>query len=34
LIESKTRDRNHVAPQWKSALNSFTLFFEDRITIQ
>jgi putative transposase len=34
LIEPKTRDRNHVAPHWKSALNAFTLYFEDRLTIQ
>ncbi|GAB3977048.1 hypothetical protein GCM10029978_065630 [Actinoallomurus acanthiterrae] len=34
LIEPKTRDRNHVAPHWKTALNAFALYFEDRLTIQ
>jgi putative transposase len=34
LIEPKTRNRDHVAPHWKSALNAFCLYFEDRLTIQ
>jgi putative transposase len=34
LIEPKTRDRNHVAAHWKTALNAFSLYFEDRLTIQ
>lgn len=34
LIEPKTCDRNHVAPHWKAALNAFSLYFEDRLTIQ
>jgi transposase-like protein len=33
LIEPKTRDRNHVPRHWKSALNAFCLYFEDRLTI-
>lgn len=32
LIEPKARDINHVAAHWKSALNAFALFFEDRIS--
>ncbi|WP_420802739.1 IS256 family transposase [Streptomyces adustus] len=34
LIEPKARDINHVAAHWKSALNAFALFFEDRISIR
>lgn len=34
LIEPKARDVNHVAAHWKSALNAFALFFEDRISAQ
>jgi putative transposase len=34
LIEPKARDINHVAAHWKSALNAFALFFEDRISAQ
>lgn len=33
LIEPTTRDLNRVAPHWKSALNAFALFFEDRINV-
>ncbi len=34
LIEPKARDINQVAAHWKSALNAFALFFEDRISAQ
>lgn len=34
LIEPKARDINHAAAHWKSALNAFALFFEDRIIAQ
>ncbi|MEU4173410.1 transposase [Streptomyces sp. NPDC026665] len=30
----KTRDANHVAAHWKEAPNQFSLFFEDRLSIQ
>ena len=33
-INPKTRDANHVAAHWKEALNQFSLFFEDRLSIQ
>ncbi|MFE6848774.1 transposase [Streptomyces sp. NPDC057686] len=33
-INPKARDKNHVAPHWKEALNQFSLFFEDRLSIQ
>ncbi|MFI6006945.1 hypothetical protein ACIA98_42595 [Streptomyces sp. NPDC051366] len=33
-INPKARDANHVAPYWKEALNQFSLFFEDRLSIQ
>ena len=32
LIEPKTRDRNDVASHWKTTLNAFSLYFEDRLT--
>lgn len=31
LITPKARDINHVAAHWKTALNQFSLFFEDRL---
>ncbi|MFD7446879.1 hypothetical protein [Streptomyces sp. NPDC059909] len=31
LITRKARDINHVAAHWKTALNQFSLFFEDRL---
>ncbi|MFJ8275412.1 transposase [Streptomyces sp. NPDC094154] len=31
LITPKARDVNHVAAHWKTALNQFSLFFEDRL---
>ncbi|MEV5646588.1 transposase [Streptomyces flaveolus] len=31
LINPKARDVNHVAAHWKTALNQFSLFFEDRL---
>ncbi|MFB7621065.1 IS256 family transposase [Kitasatospora sp. NPDC056181] len=34
LINPKARDVNHVAAHWKEALNQFSLFFEDRLSIQ
>lgn len=33
-INPKARDKNHVAPHWKEALNQFSLFFEDWLSIQ
>ncbi|MFD3677662.1 IS256 family transposase [Streptomyces sp. NPDC058613] len=33
-INPKARDANHVAAHWKQALNQFSLFFEDRLSIQ
>ncbi|MER7468126.1 transposase [Streptomyces sp. NPDC097981] len=33
-INPRARDANHVAPHWKEALNQFSLFFEDRLSIQ
>ncbi|WUW67919.1 transposase (plasmid) [Streptomyces sp. NBC_01455] len=33
-INPKARDANHVAAHWKEALNQFSLFFEDRLSIQ
>ncbi|MEU3245370.1 transposase [Streptomyces sp. NPDC006875] len=33
-INPKARDANHVASPWKEALNQFSLFFEDRLSIQ
>ena len=33
-ITPKARDANHVAAHWKEALNQFSLFFEDRLSIQ
>ncbi|MFE5828624.1 IS256 family transposase, partial [Streptomyces erythrochromogenes] len=30
----ETRDKNHVAAHWKEPLNHFSLFFEDRLSIQ
>ncbi|MDH6145553.1 MULTISPECIES: hypothetical protein [Kitasatospora] len=33
LINPKARDANHVAAHWKEALNQFSLFFEDRLSI-
>ncbi|MFF1344149.1 IS256 family transposase [Streptomyces sp. NPDC058290] len=33
-INPKARDKNHVAAHWKEALNQFSLFFEDRLSIQ
>ncbi|MFD9456635.1 transposase [Streptomyces sp. NPDC059985] len=30
----KAPDANHVAAHWKEALNQFSLFFEDRLSIQ
>ncbi|WP_255752288.1 hypothetical protein [Kitasatospora sp. A2-31] len=34
LINPKARDVNDVAAHWKEALNQFSLFFEDRLSIQ
>ncbi|MER6363317.1 IS256 family transposase [Kitasatospora sp. NPDC001527] len=34
LIAPRARDVNHVAAHWKEALNQFSLFFEDRLSIQ
>jgi putative transposase len=34
LIEPKAGSRTHVAPHWKAALNSFSIYFQDRITIK
>jgi putative transposase len=33
-INPNARDANHVAAHWKEALNQFSLFFEDRLSIQ
>ncbi|MFD8695500.1 IS256 family transposase [Kitasatospora purpeofusca] len=33
-INPKARDVNHVAAHWKVALNQFSLFFEDRLSIR
>jgi transposase-like protein len=33
-ITPRARDINHVAAHWKEALNQFSLFFEDRLSIQ
>jgi transposase-like protein len=33
-INPKARDINHVAAHWKEALNQFSLFFEDRLSIR
>ncbi|MEU1535957.1 IS256 family transposase [Streptomyces fagopyri] len=33
-INPKARDAHHVAAHWKEALNQFSLFFEDRLSIQ
>ncbi|WUL09723.1 IS256 family transposase [Streptomyces sp. NBC_00354] len=33
-INPKARDANHVPAHWKEALNQFSLFFEDRLSIQ
>nr|BEK67254.1 IS256 family transposase [Kitasatospora purpeofusca] len=33
-INPKARDLNHVAAHWKEALNQFSLFFEDRLSIR
>ncbi|MCX5208367.1 IS256 family transposase [Kitasatospora sp. NBC_00240] len=33
-INPKARDANHVAAHWKEALNQFSLFFEDRLSIR
>ncbi|WKK27747.1 IS256 family transposase [Streptomyces olivoreticuli] len=33
LIEPKTRSKTHVAPHWKAALNAFSIYFQDRITL-
>jgi transposase-like protein len=33
-ITLRARDINHVAAHWKEALNQFSLFFEDRLSIQ
>lgn len=33
-INPKARDANHVAAHWKEALNQFSLFFADRLSIQ
>lgn len=34
LIQPRARDLNHVAAHWKEALNAFSLFFQDRLSIQ
>ncbi|MFE9259202.1 IS256 family transposase, partial [Streptomyces sp. NPDC006879] len=34
LIEPKTRSKTHVAPHWKAALNAFSIYFQDRITLK
>ncbi|MFI9080024.1 transposase [Streptomyces sioyaensis] len=34
LIEAKTRSKTHVAPRWKAALNAFSIYFQDRITLK
>ncbi|MFE7558185.1 transposase [Kitasatospora sp. NPDC057500] len=34
LINPKARDANHVAAHWKEALNQFSLFFEDRLSLR
>ncbi|WP_267883941.1 hypothetical protein [Kitasatospora aureofaciens] len=33
-ISPRARDINHVAAHWKEALNQFSLFFEDRLSIR
>ncbi|WP_405680724.1 transposase [Streptomyces sp. NBC_00868] len=33
-INPKARDKNHVAPLWQGARNQFSVFFEDRLSIQ
>ncbi|GAA2280532.1 hypothetical protein GCM10010430_78140 [Kitasatospora cystarginea] len=33
-ITPGARDINRVAAHWKEALNQFSLFFEDRLSIQ
>jgi transposase-like protein len=33
-INPKARDANHVAAHWKEALNQFSLFFEDRLSVR
>ncbi|MGW6412595.1 transposase [Streptomyces vinaceus] len=33
-INSKACDANHVAAHWKETLNQFSIFFEDRLSIQ
>ncbi|MGW5401543.1 hypothetical protein [Streptomyces sp. NPDC003952] len=34
LIEPKTRSKTHVAAHWKAALNAFSIYFQDRITLK
>ncbi|MEE1820884.1 transposase [Streptomyces sp. BE20] len=34
LIAPRARDVNRVAAHWKEALNQFSLFFEDRLSIR
>nr|WP_031066310.1 hypothetical protein [Streptomyces sp. NRRL WC-3742] len=33
-ITPRASDINHVAARWKEALNQFSLFFEDRLSIR